>query len=188
MTLEHLFFLKEILLWQASFCFQCIHQIKNVNSHLIILDACLKVPHILRLHDCLNLVYKKNCCLKFHVFKKEEKKKKSAWKLFTSSFQSIKLKRQKEAFFSENIHKLNKKCIFLCSPLIFVFTSGLAINHTAAIFFCSPRWRHGLAGLQLFKIFFFFQELHQCFFLCLSISLKNTHCYWKWTRIKMFAT
>ena len=35
-----------------SFCFQCICQIQNMNSHLIVSDPCFKVPHILLLHEC----------------------------------------------------------------------------------------------------------------------------------------
>ena len=63
MTLDYLlfpFFLKDILLQQASFCFQCVCQIQNTNSHLIVLDACFKVPHIFLLHDCLFPVFKES--------------------------------------------------------------------------------------------------------------------------------
>ena len=53
--LEYFFFslLKDILLQQASFYFHYICQIQNVNSHLIVLDACFKMPHIFCLDDCL---------------------------------------------------------------------------------------------------------------------------------------
>ena len=55
-VLFFLFLKKTILLQQASFCFQCICQVQSVNGHLIVLDVCFKVPHILLLHECLKPV------------------------------------------------------------------------------------------------------------------------------------
>ena len=96
------FFLKNILLRQASFCFQCICQIQNVNNHLIALDACFKVPHIFLLHDCLFPVvffffFFKIVARNF-LFSKLEKKNLPE-NCPPTPFRSLSKKRQKEAFF-----------------------------------------------------------------------------------------
>ena len=136
MTLDYLlfpFFLKDIPLQQASFCFQCIRQSRNMNSHSIVIDACFKVPHSLLLYNCLNRFQKKkkNSWPKISCFQKygKEKQSKSDFTLSTNSFQSIK---QKTKPFFLKMHKdLNKNASFftllsyLCSSRGYLFTIQL---------------------------------------------------------------
>ena len=84
---------------------------------------------------------------------KKEKKKPFMWKYrFINS-------NKKTSLFSSHVFTLSRGYLFAIQLQFFFFSCG---------------GRHGLVGLWPFR-FFNFQELLQCFFLCLSVSLKNTH-------------
>ena len=57
------------------------------------------------------------------------------------------------------------------SSHVFTLSKGYLFTIELQFFFFSLGGCYGLVGLRPFR-FFSFQELHQCFFLCLSMSLK----------------
>ena len=101
MTLEcsppPFFFLKQHSL---SFYFQYICQIQNVNSHLIVLDPCFKVPLFsfflfLSAESCL----KKNCYQKFPVLKNVKEKIRICLKTVHQQLPKHQAKRTKRSLF-----------------------------------------------------------------------------------------
>ena len=141
MTLEYLFFLFER--HSPSFCYQCIYQIQNVNSHLLVLVACFKC-HISSFFMTACFLFTKKSQPEISCFQKWNKIKICVKTV--QQFQSIEQKKKKKKPFCENIDKLFKKCILLYSPLMCIFKQGLPIYHTAAIF-VSPRSECSMAWL-----------------------------------------